>query len=334
MKKFLIPLLLLAWIGLGTMNAQTITGVVTGEQDKEPLAGVAVMVKNSTTGTFTDNNGYYSVTVPSLDATLIFLFVGMNTIEVPVNNRTVINVSMVAQVLSLDEVFVTAYGTAKRESFTGSASVVKTTDLQKVSTISVTNALQGTTSGIQVNNVSSQPGNSPQIRIRGISSINGSSDPLYVVNGAPFGGDLNSIDINDVESVSVLKDASATALYGSRASAGVILITTRKGFEGKPVFTVKLTQGVNNLALPLMKRVNNAQYYEMRWEAGKNGYLDRYPSATLAQAEAYATSTLLPKLGNYNSFDRFPLLANGKIDPAAKPRWGSGPTDYERWYCR
>ena len=329
MKKILIPLLLLTWVGLGTMNAQTITGVVTGEQDKEPLSGVAVMVKNSTTGTFTDNNGKYSVTVPSLDATLIFAFVGMNTIEVPVNNRTVIDVSMVTQILGLDEVFVTAYGTSKRQSFTGSASVVKSDELQKVVTTSVTGALQGTTSGIQVVNVSSQPGNSPQIRIRGISSINGSSDPLYVVNGAPFGGDLNSIDINDVESISVLKDASATALYGSRASAGVIMITTRKGVEGKPVFNIKVTQGVNDLAMPLHKRVNNAQYYEMRWEAGKNGYLDRFPAAPLAEAEAYATATLLPKLGGYNSYDRFPLLANGKIDPAAKPRWGSGPTDWE-----
>ena len=329
MKKCLFYFLLFAWLGFGTLNAQTITGKVTGEQDKQPLAGVTVLVKNSTIGTVTGVDGKYSVTVPSLDATLVFSFVGMQTIEVPLNNKTVVDVSMVPSVLGLDEVIVTAYGTSKKASFTGSASVTKSSDIQKVQASSVLSTLAGNVSGVQVTNASGQAGINPQIRIRGISSINGVSDPLYVVNGAPFGGDLNSIDPNDVESITVLKDASATALYGSRASGGVILITTKKGTGGAPVVNFKTTYGFSKNALPLHKRVNNAQFYEMRWEANKNGYMDQNPTATLADAETWATANLLPKLGNYNSFDRFPLLANGKIDPAAKPRWGSGPTDWE-----
>ncbi len=125
------------------MNAQTITGQVTGEQDKQPLPGVAVVVKNSTTGTFTDGNEKYSVTVPSLNATLVFSFVGMNTIEIPGNNRTVIDVSMAAAVLGLDEVIVTAYGTSKRSEFTGSASVARKELMENVVSSNVFRALQG-----------------------------------------------------------------------------------------------------------------------------------------------------------------------------------------------
>ncbi len=325
MSKTLQVILTMLFIGHCSF-AQTITGTITSDDGIVP--GVNILEKGTTNGTISDGNGRYALEA-SPNGILIFSFIGYESQEIPIGGRSTIDIKMAPATTALEEVIVIAYGTAKKSDFTGAASVVGQEGIQKVVSTNIAGSLQGTVSGVQVNNASSEPGGAPEIRIRGISSINGNSSPLFVVNGAPFGGDLNSINPNDIESITVLKDASATALYGSRASAGVVLINTKKGVPGRPSVTFRTTQGVTGLALPLHTRPNNAQYYEMRWEAGKNGFLDGNPGATLADAEAFATSTLLSKLGGYNSYDRFPLLPNGKIDPAANPRWGTGPNDWE-----
>lgn len=316
----------MALSGMVALKAQMVAGTVTSSDG--PLSGVNIIEKGTTNGTTTDANGKYSIILSKTNGSLVFSSIMFVTKEERTNGRAIIDVRLEQDMKALEQVIVTAYGTSKRSQFTGASSVVKSKDIQKIQISSVTTALAGSVTGVQVQTPDATPGSSPQIRIRGISSINGVSDPLYVVNGAPFGGDLNSIDPNDVESITVLKDASATALYGSRAASGVVLITTKKG-RGNTVVNFKQTFGVTDQASPLHKRVNNAQYYEMRWEANKNGYMDQNPTATLAQAEAWAHANTIPRLGGYNSYDKYPLLPNGRIDPTAKPRWGSGPTDWE-----
>lgn len=295
-----------------------ISGKVKGTDGQE-LPGVNVIEKGTANGVISDLDGNYSITVSSAESILVFTFVGMEAQEAPLSGRSTIDVTMTESATSLEEIMVVAYGTAKKSTFTGSAATMGSDEIEKIQVTSITQALQGNITGVQVNNTNGQPGSEPTIRVRGISSINGSSDPLIVVDGSPFGGSISSINPNDVESMSVLKDASATVLYGSRASGGVIVITTKKG-RGEAKINYKTTIGSSSLAIPTHKRVNNAQYYETRWEALKNGQIDRDPSMSEAEAAQYATDNVLPKLGNYNAFESFPLDTNGKYN-GATPRW-------------
>jgi len=323
MKKLVLYVLVLLCSGLQVLVAQTVTGTVRSARDGQTIPGVTILVKGTTTGAITDADGNYSINVPSLEETLVFSFVGFSSIEVPLNGQTTVNVEMEPAIYDLEEVMVVAYGTTKKASFTGSAAVVESEEIKKLQTSNVAQNLEGVTTGIQVLGTG-QPGETPTIRIRGISSINGNSSPLIVVDGAPYGGYLNGIDPNDVESISVLKDASATALYGARASGGVIMITTKKGEAGKTKVNFSTTYGVSSLAMPLHYRVNNAEYYEMHWEAIKMGYLDRNPGAGLSEAETYAHDNLLPSVGGYNSFKEYPLNPDGSFNTSVEPRWGSG----------
>lgn len=295
-----------------------VAGKIIGTDGQE-LPGVNVIEKGTSNGVISDLDGNYSISVSSSESILVFSFVGMDQQEAALGGRSTIDVTMAESAESLDEIIVVAYGTAKKSTYTGSAATMGADQIEKVQVTSITQALQGNITGVQVNNTNGQPGSEPTIRVRGIASINGNSDPLIVVDGSPFGGSISSINTNDVASISVLKDASATALYGSRASGGVIVITTKKG-QGQAKINYKATVGSSSLALPLHKRVNNAQYYEIRWEALKNGQIDRDASMSEADAAQYATDNLLPKLGNYNAFQSFPLDANGKYN-GATPRW-------------
>ena len=200
--------------------------------DGEPLPGVSVQIKGETTGTITDMDGKYSISAPS-DAILVYRFVGLKTVEQPVNGRNMINVTLESDSKELDEVMVVAYATAKKYSFTGAASTVKGDEIAKLQVASVSRALEGTVSGVQASAASGQPGTDAEIRIRGIGSINASSAPLYVVDGVPFDGSVNSINPDDIASMTVLKDAASAALYGSRGANGVIIITTKKAKEGQ-----------------------------------------------------------------------------------------------------
>src|SRR5690554_1865163 len=186
-----------------------------------PLPGVNIVVGGTATGTITDVDGNYSINVAS-DAVLIFNFIGYQTQEVVVNGRSLINVVMEEDFLSLSEVVVVGYGTQRREAVTGSVATVRGDQLREVASANVTQALQGRVSGVEMSQVSSKPGAEMQIRVRGTRSLNASNDPLIVLDGIPFAGKIGDISPSDIKSLDILKDASATAIYGSRGANGEI----------------------------------------------------------------------------------------------------------------
>lgn len=230
-KLFLLlaPLLLCGG-GLFAQNA-TVRGIVTGSPDGEPIAGASVVVKGSVKGTTTDARGAYALTA-GRDEVLVISFLGYKTREVPVAGRTAVDAQLDEDVAMVDEVVVVGYGTMKKSDLTGSVSSVKASDVTQVSAGSIDKLLQGRVAGLTViDNSNDSPEGSVTVRVRGISSINGSNSPLVVVDGVPMGdaGNLTNVNPNIIESIEVLKDASATAIYGSRGANGVIMITTKGG---------------------------------------------------------------------------------------------------------
>jgi len=261
MKKFSAILALLLFIGLQVVNAQDreITGVVTASDDGMPLPGVSVVVKGTTIGTVTDINGVYSLAVSETAATLVFSFVGMRTTEVEIGGQSTIDLVMQTDVLGLDEVVVVAYGVQRKEAKTGSVSVVGNESLQDIPETSFDKMLAGKVAGVVISASSGQPGSNSEVRIRGISSILAGTEPLYVIDGIPVmegnqnyftntGNVLASINPNDIESISILKDAAAASVYGSRAANGVILITTKSGKAGASKVNFRASTGFDVLA--------------------------------------------------------------------------------------
>lgn len=238
-----------------------ITGNVTSSSDKLPLIGVTVRVAGVSGGAITDLDGNYTINAKA-DATLEFSMIGYEKQTIKVNGRKVINVTLRDMASDLNEVVVIGYGSVKKSDLTSSISAVKGEDLEKLSTGNVMNALQGQVTGVQIQNTGS-PGSSPRVIIRGVSTVNG-SDPLYVVDGMPVGTNINFLNQNDIESMQVLKDASAAAIYGTRGSNGVILITTKKGKKGGTKFTASATVGLQTLNKPNMA---GAAEYEQVFKA-------------------------------------------------------------------
>jgi len=251
----------------------TVTGTVLDEQGL-PMIGVSISVKGTTHGTITDANGVYSIEVPSEAAVLIFSFIGYTVQEVEVGNRTEINLAMSLDVTELDELVVIGYGTVKKSDLTGAISSVSADDLEKANSTSFSDAIQGRASGVTVTQSQGAPGSSSVIRIRGIGTVN-NNEPLYVVDGVFF-DDYNIINPADVESIEVLKDASAQAIYGSRAANGVILITTKKGKEGRNDFHFNASWGFAN-PLNIAENLDRDEYYDYALTAYTNGTLREYP---------------------------------------------------------
>ncbi len=246
----------------GDQQSKTVTGRVT-DSSGSPLPGVSIVIKGTTQGIITDADGKYLLSKVPADATLVFSFVGMKVQEISVSGKTIINVTMDEETIGLEEVVAIGYGTMKKSDLTGAVVSLKSEELMSSPISSVDQGLQGKTAGVQVFQSSGQPGSAPRIRIRGTNSINGGSQPLYVVDGFPFYNSdnnsgvlmsnagfnpLSTINPNDIESIEVLKDASATAIYGSRASNGVILITTKKGKNGKPQISFDSYYGLQYMA--------------------------------------------------------------------------------------
>lgn len=246
MKRYLFLLLSFFTLSLYAQQVK-LTGNVTSASDKEPMIGVTIMVKGTPTGTVTDFDGNYSLEVPS-NSTIVFSMIGYKTQEIKVNNRTHINVALAEDVEALDEVVVIGYGAVKRSDLTSSISTVKGEDLKSMASGNAMTSLQGKVNGVQVTNAGG-PGATPRVIIRGITTVNG-SDPLYVVDGMPVGTNINFLNQEDIESMEVLKDASAAAIYGTRGSNGVILITTKKGKEGKTQFQFNTSIGFLTLSKP------------------------------------------------------------------------------------
>ncbi len=209
-----------------------VTGKIT-DYEGDPLPGVNVIEKGTTNGVITDLDGNYSISVSSSASVLVFSYIGFNTEEMAVSNQTEINLIMIESLEELGEVVVIGYGTLRKEAVTGSVESIRGDILREVPSSDVTRALQGRIAGVEMSQTSSKPGSTMQIRIRGTRSLTASNDPLVVLDGIPFAGELSDIDPSDIKSVDILKDASATAIYGSRGANGVILISTNKGQKGK-----------------------------------------------------------------------------------------------------
>ncbi|HBX88943.1 MAG TPA: SusC/RagA family protein [Marinilabiliaceae bacterium] len=258
-------LLLCSHFGLRAQNVE-VSGQVL-DPTGFALPGVNIVVSGTASGTVTDVNGNYRISVPS-DAILVFNFIGFQSQEVSVDGRSLINVVLVEDFLSLSEVVVVGYGTQRREAVTGSVATVRGDQLREVASANVTQALQGRVSGVEMSQVSSKPGAEMQIRVRGTRSLNASNDPLIVLDGIPFAGKIGDISPSDIKSLDILKDASATAIYGSRGANGVILISTNKGQKGqKARVTYNAYTGIKTLfsEYPMM---NSAEFSELREYAG------------------------------------------------------------------
>jgi TonB-linked SusC/RagA family outer membrane protein len=278
---------------------KTVSGKVT-DQNGAPLPGVSVLVVGTTTGTQSDFDGLYSISVAQ-GATLRFSYIGQKTQDVVVGSSNTIDVQLSEDAQALDEVVVVAYGTSSLEAFTGSASVVSAKDLAIRSVTSPIAALEGKATGVQFTSASGQPGSSPGIVIRGVGTLNGNSNPLFIVDGMQYEGSLNTINQEDIASFTILKDAASTSLYGSRAANGVVLITTKSGSKGAIKASVSSQYGIVTRGIGNYEELTPGQYYETMWEALRN-------SSAGNGDPAYASANIYNSLG-YNPFD----VANDQI---------------------
>jgi TonB-linked SusC/RagA family outer membrane protein len=291
---------------------RTISGKVTEQGVREPLIGVSVRVNDSSTrGTTTDTNGNYAISA-SDGETLVFSYIGMEAKSVAINGQSSIDVEMSTSMV-LDEVIVTAFGKTTRDAFSGSANVIGAEELAIRNVTSPISAIEGKATGVQFTSPSGQPGSSPGIVIRGVGTLNGSTAPLIIVDGIQFDGALATLSQDDIESMTVLKDASSTSLYGSRAANGVILITTKSGNRGGGIrVSTNARYGFVTPAIPFYPEVAPGEYYEVMWEALKN-------SSAGGGDPQYASNNIFNNLA-YNPFnvpgDQI-VGIDGKLNPNA-----------------
>lgn len=257
----------LFWIGVDSVFAQkVVSGQVTDAGTDEPLPGVNILIKDAAgQGTVTDLDGQYTITVPDNQAVLLFSFIGYQSEEVPVGTKNTINVSLVQDIASLDEVVVIGYGTVKRRDLTGSVASIKAEEIMQTPTHNAIEAVMGRVPGIDIVRSSGEAGAGTNVLIRGQRSIFGSSSPLYIIDGFQ-GGSIADLNPNDIASIDVLKDASATAIYGSQGANGVIIVTTKRGKVGKPKVSYNGYYGINGLT-PFPERLMGEEYVNVRREA-------------------------------------------------------------------
>jgi TonB-linked SusC/RagA family outer membrane protein len=268
MEKPMFFLILFVFIGLaGLVNAQSVvTGVVTDKLDQSPLIGVNILIDGTSSGTVTDVDGKFSIEVPE-NGILIISFVGYETQEITVGGRSIIDIAMVEDATSLEELVVTGYTIQDKKDLTGAVAPVEMNRIVSFPVSGVENMLQGQVPGVIVVSDNS-PGGSSAVRVRGFSTIR-NNDPLYIIDGVPTSAGLNLINPADIESLQVLKDASSSSIYGSRAANGVVIITTKKGKVGKTSISFDAYAGMQN-ATNLPKMLNAQQYGDLLWEANLN----------------------------------------------------------------
>ena len=324
MKHKLTLVLLSFFLGVQCMVAQQmkVTGVVINEDDGEPVIGASIVVKGTTIGTITDLDGKFELETQK-DAKLIISYVGLRTQETTAQQNMRIVLSSDSQ--AIDEVVVVAYGTAKKSSFTGSASTVGAALMDKRPLSNALSALEGNTSGVQMTSSIGQPGEAAKVTIRGFGSVNADNAPLYVVDGAIFSGDISSISPSDIESMTILKDAASTSLYGSSAGNGVVLITTKKGSSSSGAgVTLSISQGWSSRAYNDYAKVGVYDYYPLQWQMLRNANMSLGQSAT--DAAANASKDIINKL-KYNPFVGIANDAivgtDGLLNPSASAlKWG------------
>ena len=323
MKRFFWILFVMSlWGHLLLAQEKTVSGIVISTEDGLPMIGVAVVDKQTMNGVTTNEKGEFSMTVSPRTKTLHLSYLGYKTKEVAITGHSM-KIEMEPDMVAIDEVMVVAYGTGKKSTFTGSASVVKKESLEKIKASNITQALQGQSSGVQVVNNSGEPGADATIMIRGIGSMNASSSPLYVVDGTAYDGYLNAINPNDIESMTVLKDAASNALYGARGANGVIMITTKRAKGRDAIVTVDAKWGVNSRATKDYDYITDpGQYYETHYHALYSKFLS--DGQTAANAMILANNQLVSSeeggLG-YNVFTvpngQYMIGSNGRMNPAA-----------------
>jgi TonB-linked SusC/RagA family outer membrane protein len=305
---------------------RTLTGTVLDSKGT-PLGNVSVSVKGSSLGTVTDAEGKFSLSVPANARTLVFSSVGYAPTELSIGNNTSFSVDLKSEDQNLSEVVVVAYGTAKKEAITGSVGQIKAAAIETRPINNVTNAIEGAIPGVVTSSANGQPGSGNTIRVRGFGSVNASLDPLFVVDGVPYLGGTSNLNPDDVESITVLKDAASSALYGSRAANGVVIITTKKGQKGRNNISVRVMQGVAQRGLPEYDRLNAFQYYPALWEAYRNSLV--YPTTgtgiSMDSANRVASGLTsrsgIKDLLSYNPFNvaaNTIVGTNGQLNPAAQ----------------
>jgi TonB-linked SusC/RagA family outer membrane protein len=279
---------------------KSVSGTITDENGN-PLPGVNITLEGTTVGSLSDIKGKYSINLSTQSAVIVFSFVGYNTQKVTADGKTPVNIQMIPSAMNLDEVVVVGYGTQKRKDLTGAFAQVKSADLTKTTVVGFDQALQGKMAGVQVTNNSGEPGGSRSIRIRGVGSINSSNEPLYIIDGVPY-GDLNAINVNDIDRIDVLKDAASASIYGSRASNGVILVTTKRAAKGFAV-SFDAFAGVQSVGKKI-KLLNGQQFAELANENLVNGGIPANPmwsSPSTVQNNDWQSALFEPApMQNYN----------------------------------
>ena len=326
MRKLSLLLLGVMLFAAQAIAQRTVTGTVADDKGI-PLPKVSVQVKGSTVGTITKDDGSYSLVLPANATTLVFSSADMATQEVRITSSSNYAITLLSENKNLDEVVVVAYGTVKKEALTGSVGQIKTEQIAKRPIGNITGAIEGNVPGVITTSANGQPGSSLGIRVRGFGSINATSEPLLVVDGVPYTGGTSNINPDDVENITVLKDAASTALYGSRAANGVLMITTKKGKKGRNGISIRAMQGFVSRGLQEYDRVDAFQYYPLLWEAYRNSLV--YPAAGAAisldsasrVASGLTTRTSIKDLLSYNPFNvanNAIVGTNGQINPGAQ----------------
>ncbi len=331
MRK-LVTVLLCLFFAVFQLSAQnkTITGTIT-DADGKPVSGASVQVKGTKQGVSANDAGMFSINVPANSTTLTISGVGLASQDVKIGSNSVLNISMVSADKDLDEVVVVAYGTAKKSTNTGSQGKISAKEIATRPLTNITTALEGAIPGVITGSANGQPGSANSIRIRGFGSINATSDPLIVVDGVPYVGGTSNINPDDVENITVLKDASATALYGSRAANGVIVYTTKKGKKGRNSLSLRLLQGITSRGLEEYDRIDAYQYYPIMWESYRNSLV--YPltgtgislDSANRVASGLTTRTGIQGLLSYNPFNvanNAIVGTNGLLNPSAQLIYG------------
>lgn len=327
-KILLSALILLFSTGLFAQS-KLIRGTVLSAENKQPLEGASVIINKSSQATTTDPQGRFQLEISGEKAVLSISFVGRETTETEVKaGQTDITILLKASNATLEEVVAVAYTSVKRSGYPGAVTTISAEKINNRLTPNITNALQGLAPGLQTSAATGQPGTSSAIRIRGVGSINASSAPLFVVDGAPYEGDINALDPADIASINILKDATAANLYGSRAANGVIIITTKQGKKGSDVaISATFNQGWSSRAVKDYDKIGTDQYFELYWEALRNKALTN--GQTAAQAAVTASNNLINNLGinPYGANFPTPVGTDGKLVSGAKALWNDNWED-------
>ena len=322
-RKIVLSLIaVFVFLAYATAQNRQISGTVS-DANGHPVAGATVIVDGTSLGTTTNTAGEYTLSAPA-NGTLVVTFVGFEPQQLPIAGKTRINVTMKEDAQAIDDVIVVAFGTAKKEAFTGSAAVIKSDEIAKVQTSNVATALVGRVAGVQTSSTSGDLGKTPSIRVRGFGSINAGKEPLWIVDGMPYEGDLNNLNTNDIESMTVLKDAASNSLYGARGANGVVMITTKKAKSQEAHVTIDAKWGVNSRAVQDYAYITNpAQFYELHYSALKNYYVNSGMSVGEAHLRANTNLTANANDGGLGymvytvpSGQEF-IGINGKVNPAA-----------------